>query len=341
MKLSVTVIARNEEEHLARLLPRLGFADEVILVDTGSVDNTKTVAQRFGCKVFDFTWIDDFSAARNFALSKARGEFVMWLDADDILPQNTQNRIMGWKKSPQTADTYFIKYRVGATVWFWRERILRNCAKCKFEGFIHEAIKPFGKQVYLDCEVLHRPSASHERRNLAIYRKQMENGRRFSLRDNYYFARTLAENGLADEAFPVLRKFASQKRADIADRVGAYKLLAGMALNKGLLDDARKYLAKASLLLPPDSEACCLWGKSYFDEANYAFAAEWYCLALCATGAHGFSDSYYREFLPNVQLSVCMWRLGDFRSARRYHLAARSVCPHDPVVLRNDEFFIK
>jgi Glycosyl transferase family 2 len=69
---SLTMIVRGEQDHPAKCLESVrGLFDEIIIVDTGSVDRTKEIAQGFGAKVFDFVWIDDFAAARNAALTHA------------------------------------------------------------------------------------------------------------------------------------------------------------------------------------------------------------------------------------------------------------------------------
>ena len=80
------MIVRDEEENLPRCLESVrGIFDEVIVVDTGSVDRTKEIAREFGARVFDFVWIDYFAAARNEALSHATGDYAFWLDADDVV----------------------------------------------------------------------------------------------------------------------------------------------------------------------------------------------------------------------------------------------------------------
>ena len=85
-RVSLTMIVKNEEDHLPHCLESVrGVFDEIVVVDTGSSDRTREIAREFGAKVFDFPWIDDFAAARNEALSHATGDYVFWLDADDLV----------------------------------------------------------------------------------------------------------------------------------------------------------------------------------------------------------------------------------------------------------------
>jgi tetratricopeptide (TPR) repeat protein len=87
MKLSACMIVKNEAEMLGKNLPGLAQAlDEIIVVDTGSSDGTAAVAQSCGARVFTFPWTDDFAAARNESLLHATGDWIIWLDADELLP---------------------------------------------------------------------------------------------------------------------------------------------------------------------------------------------------------------------------------------------------------------
>lgn len=84
--ISVCIIAKNEETNIERCLKSLskcGF--EIIVVDTGSTDNTKAVAKKYTDKVFDFIWCNDFAVAKNFAISKAQYEYVMVIDSDEFI----------------------------------------------------------------------------------------------------------------------------------------------------------------------------------------------------------------------------------------------------------------
>ena len=339
--ISVTFIVRNEQDNLARLLPMLTFADEIVVVDTGSTDSTVEVAKRHTDKVYYYTWQNDFSKARNYAISKAHCEYIMWLDADDVVPLSTQKMIMGWKNSQDNADVCYLKYRMDGEFpfWFWRERIVRRTKKCRFKGFIHEAITPFGVTQYLDCEIVHKPAASHERRNLYIYQTAIHERRRFTLRDKFYYARTLIECNQAEQALPLLQSFASNPRAYVVDRVDAYKLLANYQLSNGRVDMALTYLSKSVRLLPPNAEICCLFGRCYFDKRDYRSAAQWYNYALNTNAQSGFINEFYVKFLPHIQLSVCLWHLGDKQTAKYHHERAKAISPNHPTVVANDKWF--
>mgnify|MGYP002509804433 CR=1 FL=1 len=85
---SVCMIAKNEEQYIEQCLRRLlRYNMEIIVVDTGSTDRTKEIAARYTDKLFEFEWCDDFSAARNFAVSKASNNWVLILDCDEYVQE--------------------------------------------------------------------------------------------------------------------------------------------------------------------------------------------------------------------------------------------------------------
>ncbi|HYA66988.1 MAG TPA: glycosyltransferase, partial [Burkholderiaceae bacterium] len=86
LPLSVCLIVRDEEARLATAISSVsGVAGEVVVVDTGSRDRTKQIAQQLGARVLSFDWQDDFSMARNVALGAARRDWILSLDADQQL----------------------------------------------------------------------------------------------------------------------------------------------------------------------------------------------------------------------------------------------------------------
>src|SRR5687767_8042805 len=138
--LSLTVIMRDEEVHIPQLLATAHFyADEVVLVDTGSVDRTKEEARKFTPHLYDFTWCDDFSAARNFGIERCTKDCVLWLDADDVVPEEDAKRIRALLSGEISWDVIMFPYHYAhdeqgrTTVLTRRERIFRNHRGFKFE----------------------------------------------------------------------------------------------------------------------------------------------------------------------------------------------------------------
>jgi len=76
VSVSLTIIARDEQENLPKCLSSVvGLFDEIVVIDTGSTDRTREIARGFGARVFDFVWVNDFAAARNAALARAKGDY--------------------------------------------------------------------------------------------------------------------------------------------------------------------------------------------------------------------------------------------------------------------------
>lgn len=107
MSLSLCIIVKNEEVLLEDFLNyHKHFVDEIIIVDTGSMDNTLNIAKKFTDKIFFFKWCDDFSAARNFSISKATKDWILWLDPDERIDKKELEKIR-----ILTKNTEFLGYR--------------------------------------------------------------------------------------------------------------------------------------------------------------------------------------------------------------------------------------
>ena len=112
ISLSLCMIVKNEADVLPRILsPMTDIADYILIADTGSVDQTKEIACKYGAQVFDFPWCEDFSAARNFLLEKVRTDYWMWLDADDLITPANLTLLSSLKSSlPSDTDIVMMKY---------------------------------------------------------------------------------------------------------------------------------------------------------------------------------------------------------------------------------------
>ncbi len=160
-KLSVILLSKNRQHIIADCLSSLKFADEVIVVDDYSEDNTVNVCKKFGCRVFQNKF-RDFEQQTNFALSKARNEWVFWLDADQIVSRDLEAGIKSALKDNLGFDAFEVKGQTiflgkltkfgGETCYLTR---LFKKSKTRFEGKIHEHALVCGKVGKVGGVLLH------------------------------------------------------------------------------------------------------------------------------------------------------------------------------------------
>lgn len=143
-RLSVCIVAKNEEENIRRALSSVRhLADEIILVDTGSTDNTIAIAESYGATVVHHPWNDDFSAVRNAALDHVTGEWVLMLDADEAVSETMAKSLPKRLADPQ-AEGYLnpvVNYIDGRRATSAGVvRLFRNRPAYRFVGRVHEQI---------------------------------------------------------------------------------------------------------------------------------------------------------------------------------------------------------
>lgn len=184
--LTLAVIARDEAAVIARCLESAaGIAAEMIVVDTGSIDATREIAQRMGARVLDFKWVDDFSAARNKGLDAATGRWILVLDADEYLPEPSAAAILDLLQATPTQPCAFHLLNksssdegktgmVGKIV-----RLFPNLPDVRFEWPVHEQVVTSLRRAQIPIydtgiEIIHTGYAnasinqSKQARNLAI-----------------------------------------------------------------------------------------------------------------------------------------------------------------------------
>jgi len=147
VKLSACLIVKNEEKHLDRCLASVKpIVDEIVVVDTGSIDRTVEIAEKYGAKIGHFEWCDDFAAARNESLKLATGDWALWIDADEELDSNGFSQIREGLMRPQFAGYYFqiINFmeaeKEANTYVHTAIRLFRIIPGVWFTGRIHEQI---------------------------------------------------------------------------------------------------------------------------------------------------------------------------------------------------------
>ena len=351
MKLSLCMIVRNEEDVIERCLKAtLSFVDEIIVVDTGSTDKTKEIVSQYTSNLYDFKWIDDFSAARNFSFSKATGDYIMWLDADDIITPINANKIIALKNSydPKT-DIFMFKYNVAfdknnqPTFTYYRERIIRNSEKYKWESPIHEVISLTGNIVYQDISVEHKKlKPSPPGRNLKIFQKMIENGIKLDARQQFYYGRELFYNQQEDAAISILEDFLTRSDGWDENKIDACKLLGSLYFQKNKTENALNFLFHSFQYAPPRSNICCDIGKLFLENKNYSNAIFWYELAASQNQnliSNAFIEPDTFNYIPYMQLCLIYYRLGDFVKANMYNEMAGKYKPDDPSYLYNKNLF--
>lgn len=161
VRLSAAIITKDEEKNLPDCLKSVSFADEIVVVDSGSADRTVEIAKEFGCRVFVEDW-KGYGPQKNSAVSKCRNEWVLILDADERVPEKTADIISGAIRKPGV-DAYSLKrknYMHGKWLQhsgYWPDRQIRLVRKDKgsFYSRVHEKWVTEGPVQDLDAHIDH------------------------------------------------------------------------------------------------------------------------------------------------------------------------------------------
>jgi len=190
-RISLCMIVRDESRNLSRCLDSIkGLVDEIIVIDTGSTDGTPQLAGQYGCVVKQFPWTGDFSAARNYSLDQASGDWVIYLDADEELQAEGINHLSQVVKGlTEKIEGLFLPLHnlVGLETGDYQRhmvlRLFKNNPAYRFQGSIHEqvtvgdssriSLAPPGLKI-VHYGYLKETRGSKNRRNLAIIRRALD-----------------------------------------------------------------------------------------------------------------------------------------------------------------------
>lgn len=351
---SLCMIVKNEEDVLARCLDSVkDLVDEIIIVDTGSKDRTKEIAHTYTDNVFDFVWIDDFAAARNFAFSKAKCMYCMWLDADDVILAKDQEGFQRLKEtlSPET-DMVMMKYHTAfdssgkPTFSYYRERLIANHKGYQWVGAVHEIIPPTGNIYYSDdAAVSHKKLRVQDPdRNLRIFEKLIAQGNVLDARQQFYYARELYYHNQFEKAIQVFNAFLQREDAWVENQIDACTFIFYCRRQMGQKQEALYALFQSFVYDEPRAETCCEIG-DYFMECNaYQRAIYWYQTAANTARRDtegGFIQPDCYDYIPYMQMCVCYDKLGDYDTANYYNEKAGDCKPNDKAYLLNKQYFQK
>lgn len=341
--LALAMIVRDEEAQIARVLDEAApVCDEMVVVDTGSTDATASIAAEHGATVHDVGWRDDFAAARNASFAWCESDWILWLDADDVLPEPSRlglAALKDWLPGQQGIDVilgpYHLEISADGTVPLVavRERLIRRGAGLRWEGKVRESIPlPEGRSAVVpELVVEHRPHAERRvaaaQRNLRMLEEDVVHGHptpqtRFNYAMELFGLGRLAD---AEEAFD---GYVDSTRLGGPDRYWAHLCLAECCLAVGHADDAREAAIGAVADDPSRAEAFVSLARQFYDAEQWAQAVPLLVAATAATqptaGLMRTADYGYR---PWDLLSVCLDRLGRRQEALT---AAQRALPGNP-----------
>ena len=349
--ISLCMIVKNEEDVLERCLTSVAdLVDEIIIIDTGSTDATKEIAEKFTTQIFDFIWVNDFSAARNASFSHAKMEYCMWLDADDVMLEEDRKAFVTLKDSlDKSIQVVMMKYHTAfdeqgnPSFSYYRERLIENHSGMEWGGAIHEAIQTVGNVVYSDCAITHKKEhPADPDRNLRIFEGLLLQGQKLEPRMQFYYGRELYYHKRYEDAVIVFKNFLDNKQGWIENNIDACCHLAYCQYQLGKEDDALQSLLRSLTYDRPRAEVCCEIARHFFDRDYYNLAVYWYEIALtCKRDDRrgGFVSPDCYGYLPCIQLCVCFSRLGDLKKAEAFHELSAKLKPYEQAVRINQNYF--
>jgi len=325
--ISLCMIVKNEEAILARCLDSVAdLVEEIIIVDTGSTDKTKEIAAKYTDRIYDFEWIDDFSAARNFAFSKASMEYIYTADADEVINEENREKFRILKEN-LLPEIEIVQMKYGNQLSFgtvynfdeeYRPKLFKRLREFVWEEAIHETIRTFPIVYDSDIVITHLPTSPHGGRDLKNFRRQISEGKRLSKRLSNMYARELLLVGQEEDIYAAEEYFeqvAMDCDQDTDTIVEAYCVLVRAARLKQDGKRLTKYALKAALT-KECSEVCLELGHFFEACGDYEEAAVWFYNAVYETEPILVLNAGERE--PLQGLIRCYEALGLEEQAEQY-----------------------
>jgi glycosyltransferase involved in cell wall biosynthesis len=351
--LSVCMIVKDEEEVLERCLESIqGLWDELIIADTGSTDKTKEIAAKFNAKIFDFKNTGkyfNFSAARNFSFNQSKSDYIMWLDADDVIDKHRIPEIKRYIVDNPNIDMFTMPYyyardnQGNPIVIVPRERILKNDKRFRWTDPIHEFIPLQGNVKNLDIPVHHlrteKGIKNDLNRNILLLENFISENPENS-RCVYYLAKEYHDSGQSDKATPLFKKFVKMPGTWFPDKANALRIMARYCMNSKDNEKMFSYIFESVEIQPQCAESYTFLGEYYFNKKEWHKAIHWYKIAASLEIPKDVNaiPSHY-TWLPHLQLCVAYNGLGDVKKAYEHNEIARKYAPNNESVLINKRIF--
>lgn len=358
--LSVCLIVKNEEKNIANCLNSiLKLSNEIklqiVVIDTGSVDNTKYIIENLNnnnniIHLYDFKWNDSFSDARNYAISKAKYNVILSIDADEII--ENENKLIEIIRNPNkdtsawliNIESFAIKN--DSTEYFssYQFRLFLNDPKIRFNGIIHEQItdslnKNDLKYEKTDIKIIHSGyNISSEElyqknhRNLNLLLKALENN---GSDDDYLLFQIgktyLSLKDLVNAKLNLKKALVQSKNNLTKQQILNY--LINVNLEMGLLNEAKESAFESLKILSKQSFANFLLGEIYLKELDYRNAIKYYIQSLENVNKNEINtfagDYTVSENLLRFKIGFCYHELKDNNKAKEHFMAGLVKSPND------------
>jgi O-antigen biosynthesis protein len=354
IRLSLCMIVRDSARTLPACLESIRpWVDEMVIVDTGSIDETPRIVESFGGRLFHFPWCDDFSAARNESLRHARGDWLFWMDSDDTIPPECGRQLrslIDGDLDPTLLGFVMQVHCPGEGEGGDREsdvtvvdhvKLFRNRPDLKFDGRIHEQILPAirragGDVAWTDLHVVHSGSdaspAAQERkrqRDLRILERELAErpDHPFTL---FNLGMTLVDGGRFAEAADYLRRSIARSGPEESHLRKAYALLLYAEMRLEDRGRAWETCRRARELFPQDAELRFREGVLLHDLGRLEEARRAYLDVLENREERHFTsvDRALTGFKARQNLAVVAVDLGDLADAERQWRAVVREAPH-------------
>lgn len=347
--ISLCMIVKNEEKSLARCLDSVReIADEIVIVDTGSTDRTREIAKEYDCRIVDYEWKDHFADARNFAFSQAEGEYILWLDADDVFEEKDRQQLLDWRERLDLSiDGLSMEYHLAfdgsgnVSHKLRRNRLVRRDKGFEWHGAVHEYLAVSGNIIHTNIAVTHKKDKEYTDRNLRIYKRREERGEIFTARDQYYYANELRDHGLNEEAVQWYTRFLDSGHGWIEDNLSACLKLAECMGRLGMKEQELAALFRSFTYAIPRAEVCCRIGTWFAERTEWDTAIHWFETAVALKRPQdplANIDEPSWTWIPHLQLCVCYDRLGNHGQANYHNELALRYHPTHPSMLYNQQY---
>lgn len=292
--ISLCMIVKNEEKRLRRCLDSVAdLVDEIVIVDTGSTDGTRSIASEYTELIYDYAWTNDFSAARNYAFSKATKDYVYSADADEVLDAENRERFRQLKET-LLPEIEIVQMRYGGQLRFntvynfdreYRPKLFKRLREFVWQEPVHETVRL--EPVVYDSDIVidHLPDSSHAKRDLAVFRRHCGEGFRLSKRLHNMYARELMIAGDEEDFAQAVGFFAASAADAGRDGEEVAEACCIVAHAARLAGDTIKFFKYASKVIAEEanSEICCEMGHFYEEQNDLEEAAVWYYNAMYET----------------------------------------------------------